>query len=72
SRHNLAVAYQTAGRVEQAITLFEQTLTDAERVLDKGHPYLATFRANLEQASSDHKPNPPARPTVAGEPPTDR
>ena len=59
------------GQLAAAITLYEQTLTDAERVLDRGHPYLVTFRANLERASSDHKPNPPARPPVTGELPAD-
>ncbi len=50
SRNNLAGAYETVGRVEQAIALYERTLADAERVLDQGHPFIATFQANLEGA----------------------
>ncbi|MGH3711830.1 MAG: tetratricopeptide repeat protein [Pseudonocardiaceae bacterium] len=33
SANNLAGAYRVAGRLEQAIPLFEQTLTDCRRVL---------------------------------------
>ncbi len=35
---NLAYAYQSAGRLEQAIPLYEQTLADCERVLGADHP----------------------------------
>ncbi|MGH3156065.1 MAG: tetratricopeptide repeat protein, partial [Streptosporangiaceae bacterium] len=38
SRSNLASAYQEAGRVAEAIPLFERTLADRERVLGDTHP----------------------------------
>ena len=38
SRNNLAGAYQSAGDLGRAIPLFEQTLTDTERVLGPDHP----------------------------------
>ena len=42
SRNNLALAYQDAGRLAEAIPLFERTLTDLERVLGADHPYTLT------------------------------
>ncbi|MBL7552782.1 tetratricopeptide repeat protein, partial [Frankia sp. AgB1.9] len=36
-----------AGRVEQAIGLYEQTLTDRERLLGAEHPSTLTSRNNL-------------------------
>jgi hypothetical protein len=50
SRNNLAGAYQAAGRLEEAIPLYERTLADAERVLGAGHPQTLTSRNNLERA----------------------
>ncbi|WP_239393633.1 FxSxx-COOH system tetratricopeptide repeat protein, partial [Frankia sp. CiP3] len=47
ARHNLAGAYETAGRVQEAIGLFEQVLTDTVRVLGPDHPHTLTARANL-------------------------
>jgi len=38
TRRNLAIAYQRAGRMAEAITLLEQTLADLERVLGADHP----------------------------------
>ena len=38
SRNNLAGAYQSAGRLDEAIPLYEQTLADRERVLGADHP----------------------------------
>ena len=38
SRNNLAYAYQAAGRLDEAIALYEQTLADYERVLGADHP----------------------------------
>ena len=50
SRNNLASAYQDAGDLARAIPLFEQTLTDRERVLGPDHPDTLTSRNNLEAA----------------------
>jgi Tetratricopeptide repeat len=50
SRHNLAGAYQAAGRLEEAIPLYERTLADRERVLGADHPDTLTSRHNLERA----------------------
>ena len=44
SRNNLAYAYESAGRLEEAIPLYERTLADRERVLDAGHPDTLTSR----------------------------
>ena len=38
SRNNLALAYQEAGRLDEAIPLLEQTLAARERVLGPDHP----------------------------------
>jgi hypothetical protein len=38
SRNNLAGAYQWAGRLLEAIALYEQVLADRERVLGPDHP----------------------------------
>ena len=38
ARNNLALAYQTAGRTDEAIALHEQALADRERVLGPDHP----------------------------------
>ena len=50
SRGNLAGAYQSAGRLGQAIDLFERTLADIERVLGPDHPGTLTSRGNLASA----------------------
>ncbi|MGH3572455.1 MAG: FxSxx-COOH system tetratricopeptide repeat protein [Pseudonocardiaceae bacterium] len=50
SRNNLASAYQSAGRLEQAIPLFEATLTERERVLGPDHPHTLGSRNNLAGA----------------------
>ncbi|MEV0360250.1 tetratricopeptide repeat protein [Nocardia sp. NPDC050697] len=47
SCHNLAGAYETAGRIADAIQLYEQTLADRERVLGADHPDTLTTRNNL-------------------------
>ena len=49
-RYNLAQAYLAAGRLDEAIPLFERTLTDAERVLGGTHPTTQAFRNSLTQA----------------------
>ncbi|WP_250285258.1 MULTISPECIES: FxSxx-COOH system tetratricopeptide repeat protein [unclassified Frankia] len=51
SRNNLAGAYQTAGRVAQAIGLYEQALADSLRVLGPDHPLVVTIRGNLAAAT---------------------
>jgi tetratricopeptide (TPR) repeat protein len=50
SRNNLAYAYQSAGRLGEAIPLFEQTLADSERVLGTDHPRTLALRNNLAGA----------------------
>ena len=50
SRGNLAAAYLSAGRLEQAVPLFERTLTDRERVLGSDHPRTLASRGNLASA----------------------
>ncbi len=50
SRNNLANAYGTAGRVEEAIRLHEQTLEAMERILDPEHPDTLRSRNNLANA----------------------
>ncbi|MER5387355.1 toll/interleukin-1 receptor domain-containing protein, partial [Streptomyces sp. NPDC002688] len=50
SRSNLANAYRSAGDLGRAIPLFEQTLTDSQRVLGEDHPHTLTFRNNLAGA----------------------
>ena len=47
SCNNLACAYQAAGKLEEAITLYEQNLTDYTRILGPNHPSTLTSRNNL-------------------------
>jgi tetratricopeptide (TPR) repeat protein len=49
-RNNLAGAYQAAGRFGEAISLFERTLADRERVLGADHPDTLMSRNNLAYA----------------------
>ena len=49
-RHNLAYAYQTAGRLDEAISLFEQTLDDFTRILGPDNPGTLATRNNLANA----------------------
>ena len=53
SRNNLAGVYRAAGRLTEAITLYEQTLTDCVRVLGEDHPLTKTVRENLEAAKRE-------------------
>ena len=53
ARNNLAAAYQAAGRLDEAIDLFERTLADSERVLGPDHPHTLTSRGNLASAHQD-------------------
>ena len=50
ARNNLAGAYQTAGRLDEAIPLYEQNLTDSLRILGPDHPNTEIFRNNLASA----------------------
>ena len=47
SRNNLAGAYEGAGRLTEAIALYEQVLADRIRVLGKAHPHTLTSGNNL-------------------------
>jgi tetratricopeptide (TPR) repeat protein len=50
SHNNLAAAYRDAGRLDEAIPLYERTLADSERVLGDTHPDTLTSRNNLATA----------------------
>ena len=50
SRNNLAYAYQAAGRLTEAIALYEQVLPDSIRVLGEDHPHTLASRNNLAHA----------------------
>ena len=50
ARNNLAGAYQTAGRLDEAIPLHEQNLEDRTRILGPHHPDTLTARNNLANA----------------------
>ena len=47
---NLAYAYREAGRLDEAIELFEQNLEDRTRILGPHHPDTLTARNNLASA----------------------
>ena len=49
-RNNLAYAYQHAGRLDEAIPLYERNLADSEQVLGDTHPDTLTFRNRLASA----------------------
>lgn len=48
--NELAVAYDAAGRLDEAIPLYERSLADHERVLGADHPYTLQWRNNLAVA----------------------
>ena len=50
SRNNLAYAYESAGRLAEAIALYEQVLTDRTRILGEDHPDTLASRNNLVYA----------------------
>ena len=50
ARNNLAVAYQAAGQIDEAVALHEQALADRERVLGPDHPGTLNSRSNLAVA----------------------
>ena len=53
SRNNLAGAYRDAGRLDEAIALYEQILEDRTRILGPHHPSTLTSRNNLAYAYQD-------------------
>ena len=50
ARNNLAGAYQAAGRLNEAIPLYQQNLEDRTRILGPHHPDTLTSRNNLANA----------------------
>ncbi|OMG34655.1 tetratricopeptide repeat protein, partial [Actinomyces naeslundii] len=50
TQDNLAIAYRTAGRLDEAIPLFEQTLEDFENLFGPNHTDTLTTQANLANA----------------------
>lgn len=50
ARNNLANAYRDVGRLEEAISLHEQTLAACERLLGADHPKTLGSRSNLATA----------------------
>ena len=50
ARNNLAYTYQAAGRLGEAIPLYEQTLADCVRLLGEDHPQTLGSRNNLAGA----------------------
>ncbi|RRR33306.1 tetratricopeptide repeat protein, partial [Schaalia georgiae] len=50
SQGNLADAYRDAGRLDEAIPLFEKVLADSARLLGDNHPDTLTSRGNLAYA----------------------
>ena len=53
SRNNLAYAYRDAGRLHEAIALYEQNLKASTRILGPHHPHTLTARDNLAGAYQD-------------------
>ena len=53
ARNNLAGAYQTAGRLNEAIPLYQQNLKDRTRILSPHHPDTLNSRNNLANAYHD-------------------
>ena len=50
SRNNLAGAYESAGRLDEAITLYEQVLDDRTHIFGPDHPDTLASRNNLAYA----------------------
>ena len=50
SRNNLASAYREAGRLHEAIALYEQNLEDRTRILGPHHPHTLISHSNLAGA----------------------
>jgi hypothetical protein len=55
SRNNLALAYQDAGHMAEAIRLLEQTLADFERLPGPNHPNTKVVRGNLAVARGQRR-----------------
>ena len=53
SRHNLAGAYHDAGKLDEAINLFEQSFKECARILGPHHPNTLTSRNDLAGAYHD-------------------
>ena len=53
SRHNLAGAYHDAGKLDEAINLFEQSFKESARILGPHHPNTLTSRNDLAGAYHD-------------------
>ena len=60
-RNNLAVAYYSAGRLAEAIDVWEELLPDCQQVLGLEHPLTKQVEKNLEAAK--RKMNPPDAPS---------
>ena len=60
-RDNLAGAYDSVGRLAEAIDAWEKLLPDCQRVLGLGHPLTKLVQKNLEAAK--RKMNPPDAPS---------
>ena len=56
-RYNLAVAYDSVGRLAEVIDALEELLLDCQRVLGREHPLTKRVEKNLEAAK--RKMNPP-------------
>jgi tetratricopeptide (TPR) repeat protein len=52
-RHNLAIAYQQAGKYAEAISLYEKNLTDRQQILGGDDPATLTSRNSLATAYHD-------------------
>ena len=50
TRHELAVAYEDAGRAGEAIAILEPLVTQPERILGRAHPDTLTARDTLAGA----------------------
>ena len=50
ARNNLALAYLSAGRIPDAVAIFERNLADRERVLGSDHPDTLKALNNLASA----------------------
>ena len=50
SRNNLAGAYQSVGRLTEAIDMYEQLVKDSSRILGESHPDTLASRNNLAGA----------------------
>ena len=55
-RNSLAVAYDSAGRLAEAIDELEELLLDCQRVLGLEHPLTKQVEKNLEAAKRKMKP----------------